>query len=235
MIQSKKEIAPLTLILGLLFFCKPLVVFGQTMDDSQLLKSYGIKIGIASARQSWDYNPTSSVYANSVSRNGLDIGIYGEWFNIPFLSFVSECHYIQKGGGVSKYEDMWYTYPTWKVTFFNGYFPRVNYISVPLLAKMRINWRTFNPYILIGPRFDYSLSSNNMLAYNNIKKLDVGATMGIGVGLFSKSSIHFGAEFRYSPSFNDIYSLPSLMVADGTVSSLKIRNQSLEFLLVISY
>jgi hypothetical protein len=74
-----------------------------------------------------------------------------------------------------------------------------------------------------------------MVASNNIDRFDIGATMGVGVGVLSISQVHFGAEFRYSPSFTNIYSVSSLTVGDGTVSELKVRNSSLEFLVVMSY
>jgi hypothetical protein len=89
----------------------------------------------------------------------------------------------------------------------------------------------FTPYILIGPRFDYYLSSSgtfpptNFNVSNDFHKLNIGGTIGIGVELPSFLPIQAAVEVRYSPDIQDGYS----------EQSIAFKNRSMEFLLALSF
>jgi hypothetical protein len=196
--------------------------------ESQLIRDYGLKLGMASTNQNWDYSPSTSIKANSSSRQSIDAGIFVEWINVPLISILTEVHYIQKGADF-KTNILVTTIADPEGTGENYTFSsKVDYLSIPLLVKIRMDNASFSPYIFAGPRFDLFLKDHSAglgIILAESKKVDVGGTFGLGVELSSLLPIHVGAEIRYSPSFQDIYS----------VSYLKVKNRSLEFLLVISF
>jgi hypothetical protein len=200
-----------------------MVVF--SISESQLIRAYGLKVGVASTNQNWDWSQQSGIKANSTVRQGFDAGVFVEWLDIPVLSVVTEIHYIQKGSEVTTNIAITTMEHPEGTGQFLSYSNRLNYLSMPLLAKVRMNWGLLTPYILAGPRFDYYLSGSGTFSSSDFKKLDIGGTFGVGVELVSILPINTGVEFRYSPSFQNSYSVPYL----------SIKNRSMEFLLVIIF
>lgn len=203
-----------------------LILFSKS--ESQLIRGYGIKVGMATTNQQWNYASYTSIIVNSSPRQGIDAGIFAEWFDIPIISLLTEVHYIQKGADsktnilVSTSDDP--NDPGHNYTFSS----KVDYLSVPMLAKIRLDAIILTPYILIGPRFDFYLKNRSDgigVNLNNSKKIDIGGTLGFGFELSSILPINLGAEFRYNPNFKDSYS----------VSYLTVNNRSWELLLVLSY
>jgi hypothetical protein len=146
-----------------------------------------------------------------------------EWLDIPMFSFSSEVHYIQKGMKISV--------PVTTETNPDGtgdyrtFSPRVDYLSVPILAKARFVDGQLSPYIIAGPRVDFLLQTKGegfQVILDKFEKVDFGATVGVGVEVKSFEPVHLGVEFRFSPSFKDGYSS----------AFTKVRNSSMEFLLV---
>jgi len=205
--------------------------FDFSTSNAQLIRDYGIKVGLASTNQNWNWSSETGVIANAKSRQGFEGGLFIEWLNIPFLSFITEVNYIEKGSKVSTNIMVRTSQNPDGTGQYFGYSTRINYLSIPILAKLRINEGILTPYILLGPRFDFKLSSSS--SYNNnpgplyeYKNNDLGGTFGIGVELRQiLLPLHLGLEFRYSPSFQYCYS----------VKYLSVKNSSLEFLLVLSY
>jgi len=66
------------------------------ISQSQLIRSYGIKAGVASTNWDWTAQERDLV-ANPTAHQSLDAGIFVEWLDIPFLSVVTEIYYIKKG------------------------------------------------------------------------------------------------------------------------------------------
>jgi len=191
----------------------------------QLIRDYGIKVGLASTNQNWIWPSQTFVTTSSTSRQGIDVGLFVQWFNIPMISALTELHYIQKGAKVTTNIPITTAqYPDGTGQYLS-YTTRINYLSLPILAKLRISLGILTPYLLAGPRFDYNLSNSNTLYLNNFNKLDIGGTFGIGFELDKILPVHIGAEFCYSPTFQDSYSSQGLTA----------KNNSLEFLLVLSY
>jgi len=208
-----------TIVFTFIFF----LIIGVSNSNAQLIRSYGLKIGAASTNENLNWAQWTGIKSNSNSRQALDAGIFIEWFNLPFLSVITELNYIQKGSNVTMNilaKAMGITFDkVWTFT------TKINYLSLPLLAKARFDSGLITPYVIAGPRLDFYLSNSNINYPMTYNKLDIGGTFGIGAELNAVSPIGAGAEIRYSPSFKDCYS------QDG----LTIRNNSLELLLIVSY
>ncbi|MFZ1081620.1 MAG: porin family protein [Candidatus Kryptoniota bacterium] len=189
-------------------------------SHAQLIRAYGLKLGTDAANESWVY----TTFSNSPSDNrwGFTVDGFVEFFNLPFFSGVAEIQYTQKGM-MEKLPVTTDAGPEGTGQFLTiG--PSVNYLSIPLLAKVRFERGNITPYLIAGPRMDFLLSKNGNgydLVVNQFKTSEFGATFGVGVELTSILPVGALAEFRYNPSFDDALN-------NGSV---KVRNRSFDFLL----
>ena len=201
-----------------------LALFASTLCQSQFLLAYGLKFGVASARQTWNYSIATSVPAQT--RWGLDIAVSAEALNLPCFSILGELHYVQKGFLV--------TLPISTPAYPEGtgdYIllkPEVDYISFPLLAKVRLQGDTYSPFLTLGPRIDVLVrreADGFELVFDRFSSVDGGVSAGIGLDIRLTTTSRVSAEFRYSPDFTDAHS----------THLLAVRNQSKEFLLGVSF
>ena len=151
-------------------------------------------------------------------RAGIDAGIFVEWLDMPILSFITEAQYIQKGV-TEGFDDFIFARP------------RVDYISVPILAKVRLSIPPFTdsqymPYMIAGPRVDLlinEITDRHFLSFGKFKNIDYGASVGAGIEFSTIAPFRIDLEFRYSPNFTDSY----------TDFYTKVRNNSWELLLAV--
>ncbi len=145
---------------------------------------------------------------------------------MPVFSVSSEVHYIQKGFQykiqvtTEENPDGTGTYKTFS--------PRLDYLSIPLLAKCRLDWESSSLYAIAGPRMDILLRSDDAgfsIVLDHLRSTEFGLTMGIGYVVSKIAPFGIGAEFRYSPTFQDSYA----------TDLLTVRNSSLEMMLVFTY
>jgi hypothetical protein len=196
-----------------------------SISESQLIREYGLKIGLASTNQSWDGpSAAGNIFTSTKAHQNIDVGGFIEWLDIPFISFLTEVHYIRKGSdGITNLLVTTINNPN---IFFLSFSTKINYLSVPILAKLRISGPLLTPYIIAGPRIDYYLSGGGEnLLVNDFKKINIGGTFDVGVESASILPIQMGLEFRYSPDFQDSYS----------DLGKTIKNRSMEFLLVLGF
>jgi hypothetical protein len=198
-----------------------IVILGVvSITHGQLVRSYGIKLGAVSASQTWHYTYTSDLTTGY--RWGVTGGVYVELLDIPLLSFIAEIQYTQKG--------MTVTVPVTTESQPNGTGPfttmssRVDYLSVPLLAKLRLKSPLFTPYLIAGPRVDLLVSKRGdgfEAVVDKFESTDFGGTVGLGVELHTLFPVGLLAEFRYNSSFKDVFNN----------NLLTVRNHSFDFLL----
>ncbi len=192
--------------------------------EAQLLRAIGIKVGGVAANQTWDRASPFSDF-DTDTRWGVDAGAFVEWLNIPFVSVSTEVHFVQK---VMKFSIQFTTEQQPDGT---GEFivlsPRLDYLSIPILAKLRLDFAGFSPYLLLGPRLDILLGSKTDgfgVVIDNFETSEFGGTIGVGFEITQLSDVRMGAEFRYSPSFQDGFSS----------HFTEVRNRSMEILLIIA-
>lgn len=196
-----------------------LLIFFVTNSQAQIIRGYGFKAGATLASEDWDYKQFNF---KPDSRWGLNLVVFGEFFNIPYFSLVAELNYDQKG----MKEDIPVTttanpdgtgeYITWDT--------RVDYLNLSMLGKLRLNFSLINPYILIGPKIDFEINQENSLGSadiveDNFETILYGAKLGGGVEI-QISSFSILAEVIYDYNFNDLYKNEYLTV---TVSSVDFR------------
>jgi hypothetical protein len=190
---------------------------------SQSIRSYGFKAGAVLANQTFEYHDLQyPISPEREDRWGFDVGMYLELINAPAASILAEVHYIQKGYGLTVAETgpdgpelLGYTTLYW----------RYDYLTIPILLKLRYQTESIIPYFIAGPRIDILLGEFEAeyslpIEYANV---DFGVSGGLGAEFNLGSLPRILAEVRYSPNLTTAYK--------GTY--VDIKNCSFEFLLGI--
>jgi len=189
-----------------------------TIAQGKLLKGFGFKTGLVVANQDFDYtNPDLSL--DTKSRVGFDLGGFVEWFDLPYLSILTEAHYIQKGMVIEVEKTNVYGGHIGTIKF--DY--RVDYLSVSALGKFEVGGKFISPYLIAGSRFDFLLGSvtdGNDELYDNFKSTVMGGDIGIGLEFNPINFPTILTEFRYSHDFSKAYK----------ADLLQVKNRSFEIL-----
>ena len=93
----------------------------------------------------------------------------------------------------------------------------VNYLSIPILLKLQLSFKTLNPYAVIGPELAYGMNiqtyyvQNNRifsedLTFQNSERLDVGINMGLGLDKTLNRGHKIFLEYRFFLGLWDILS-----------------------------
>lgn len=201
-----------------------LLLIIQSISSAQAIRNAGVKVGGALASQSWEY-AAHFTDLDTEPRWGVDIGVFVEWLNIPVFSLSSEMHYIQKGMSISVLIRT--TENPEGTGEFASQSPRLDYLSLPLLGKVRFLDHPISAYVVVGPRVDFLLHTKGdgfEVVLDKFEKVDLGGTVGVGIDIDSFEFARVGIEIRFSPSFTDGYAS----------DFLRVRNSSTEFLLVVA-
>ena len=197
------------------------IILFVASSEAQIIKSYGLKLGITSASQNWDYSNTSGfsyLSFDSDSRIGMNVGLFAEFLDLPFLSVVAEANYFQKGmkdqipETTTAQPDGTGKFITWDT--------RVDYINISAFGKLRYDLGILSPYVLLGPKIDFELNKKNSLGpinvvEENFKKNRFGFKIGVGSEI-SLGSIHLLAELLYDIDTNELYKSENLKVKSNS-------------------
>ena len=170
---------------------------------AQLVKSYGLKVGVDAATQSYDYHDHPYLHSslNTSYRWGIAVGGELEFFEWPLLDISAELFYIQKGYSIP-IELTSAQLPEGTGNFI-AIQPRVDYFSVASTARLKFEFIKPTPYALFGPRIDFLIGKNETSL--DLNSPDIGATLGVGIQFLIESFPEFFIEGRFSPSFTDAF------------------------------
>ncbi|HTY58946.1 MAG TPA: porin family protein [Bacteroidota bacterium] len=195
--------------------------------SAQMVRGWGVEGGATGAFQILSVTtPPVSPTLPRVLRWGFSAGAFVEFLNMPTLSLVLESAYAQKGRTVSAAEAAESVHQVPGLSAGPaGAAPRLDYVHIAMLVKLRAGRAGFVPYGAIGPRFAFLVGKADDPAkvFDNVKKSDVGATIAAGIEIVTHRSPILSIEGRWSPSFSRAFSAPSLT----------IRNQSVDVLLLL--
>jgi hypothetical protein len=82
---------------------------------------------------------------------------------------------------------------------------RFNYISVPILAKLRIDGPTLTPFVAAGPSFEYLTSFPSSDVYNKFNKTEFDLIFSAGVELPLGLTPKLSVECRYCLGLTNTY------------------------------
>lgn len=175
--------------------------------NAQLLKGYGVKCALTSATLTIDYTGGPTL-APPQRRIGFNIGLYAEWLDLPLFSLITQVEYDQRG-----YLETYYVSRPLPAGFATKLASqRVDYLSVPILAKITFPAGGVQPYVLAGPRVDVKLDYKKTYLgdwptppYSEFKATDFGASIGAGLALPSFTMLPILFEFRYNFDFSSSY------------------------------
>jgi hypothetical protein len=231
--QNKIAPSPLLTITGngmktLIGLIVLFVTLASTDVNAQLLRTYGIKLGEARSEQLWEYSPQMGLDASWIDPVwGIDAGIFAEFFTDKYFSLVTELHYIQKGctftvtgTAIDPNSPLGYS-----DTGEQKLIQRCNYLSIPVMAKLRIETGTVTPYIAVGPRFEFLLSHPSSHVFDQFKTTELAATAAAGIEVESGFGSRVLFEIGYTMSLSDSFKN----------DNLTIRNRSISFLVGVQF
>lgn len=178
-----------------------LILGTQGLAHAQLRQYLGLKIGAVAANETWT-GFASGVHTEN--RWGFTVDAFAD---VPFFNFFSaqgEVQYTQKGTSFPQT----ILSPSGGQIQYRTVSPRIDYISIPLLAKFMVPLKSFTPYVLVGPRFDFLVGKapdglGGIIDYYD--NMDYGLTVGAGVEIDSLFPFGILAEFRYNPNSYNSY------------------------------
>lgn len=205
---------------AILFF---IVILSSITCKAQFIRSYGIKAGSVAANQTWDYVSLNDL--DTKARFGFVGGVFLEMLDVPYISVVAELDYIQKGFKY-KVEVATVDRPDGTGQFIT-HEPSVDYLSIPIMGKLRFEFTSISPYLIAGPRLDILIKKDSKefdAVFDKFSETNIGATIGAGAEINLINIFLFG-EIRYSPTLQD----------DFNNDFLAVRNKSVEFILGIGF
>ncbi|MBU2505604.1 MAG: PorT family protein [Bacteroidetes bacterium] len=187
-----------------------------TSSYSQFLNKYGIKIGETVSYQTWEYSQLGNYVMDK--KVGFNIGVFAEFYDWCFISFIGEINYIQKGFQEELYR---------AIRVNNDYKTesllrkvRFDYINISLLVKPKINFSFLVPYLIFGPRMDFEIgkSSNYPIGdfYDDFNKNMIGLKFGVGTEIII---LKYGLllEVLYDLNIREVYKNPNLEVKASSI------------------
>lgn len=127
------------------------VIWLPFVAHAQFLKNVGVKFGVNSSSARLD-DTSNSFEIETGRRTGVQAALFAEWFNAPSFSLVTQVEYVQRGFSEEQF-----------ITTENSPEPvakakansRLDYVSLPLLVKLRLPEVNSGPYLVVGPRVDF--------------------------------------------------------------------------------
>jgi opacity protein-like surface antigen len=155
------------------------------------------------------------------SRAGLTAGAFyqGSFMeNSDLFSWRVELRYNQKGGTVG---DTTY---------------RMDYIELPLLVCLVFNSGEINPFLTVGPTIAYNLNAGmkakeTIYKIDDINKLDVNLSVGLGVNYKIDNNMSIGLDVRYLSGLMTIHDKS----VHNAVKELEIKNNSILVMLGVMF
>ena len=189
--------------------------------DDEYEMGYGLKLSYVSADQTWNYYTGSTLNTKPITT--FEIGIFSEWEYTKYFSVVYGVHFIQKGMSfeVAKFDD------AYNIIGYNDYVNIANYLSLPILFKLRYKMKLLTPYFIIGPRIDFFVSEKSEAG--NIFEDFALQTVGLDFGL----GCDFNA-FEWGRIFIELRMSRDLQEAYETIH-VKVWNETLQITLGINF
>jgi hypothetical protein len=184
--------------------------------NAGLIRSGGVKLALSTAGQSYEIFAVPGMETDR--RFGLGAAVFLEWFDLPLLSVVTQVEYTQRGMS----RDFNVTDTSGAVVGTMSIGNRLDYISVPIMGKLRIDLGGVTPYALAGVRFDYMLGySSDQGAFNDLydafDRSIMGGAAGAGVELDGLLPVGVLAEVRYNFDLTDSYKTDLARVSNNSV------------------
>jgi len=208
----------LALILLMAFY----VILNTSIAQAQILRAYGLKAGFILAEQRWHYSPQSGIDASGIGPVwGFDTGGFVEFFNFPNFSLLTELRYLQRGRTVTVNGVKVADTPQGYIDLGQQEIQqRFEYISIPVLVKIRFGNERVTPYVALGPRLEYLISYPSSSVYDQFNKFELAASVAAGTAINFGIKPRLLCEFHYSQSINNSFKNEFVTVNNRSLSFL---------------
>lgn len=196
------------------------IVFPLTVS-SQFLTGFGIKAGITSGMQEYDYSGDVLDAAKPIL--GFNASLFTEMMNNKYFNIVLDGGYEQRGNRMEiirtdEFGNQIGTYDA---------ITRTHYLSFGLLGKIKFTAGSVTPYLVMGPRADIYLGYKNSISdetlppmsfspiHEDTKKINYSINLGTGLQFDKLLPFKTMIEFNYSPKINSSYNNGYLTVKDN--------------------
>ena len=202
-----------------------LILMTASLSEAQIVKSIGINAGYVYATEKWNYTELSGDWIDPIST--FSGGVFAETYKMQRFSLLAKIQYVGKGRSVhilATRADP--TSPSGYVDV--GYLDlkdRLDYICVPVLLKYSLPLSKVEPFIAMGPRFEYLVGHPSSVVYDKFKTTEWSLTFSTGVDISIHPLPKFFIEAEYNTSLTDSYTGEFVTVSD----------HSLEFLLGVYF
>ncbi len=190
-------------------FIATVFIFTLIFGHSQNTNSIGIKSGLTFATQDWKYN--YNIKQDIRYKTGLFEALTFDFFNGKHFSLITDLSYTQKG-----FKEIVLLVNPNNPEVILGYSTintRFDFITLSPMLKFRMDYKSFSPYIIVGPRVDYYISYNSVIDFsaivNKFNNPVFGLTTGIGVE-YKKNKIGIIIEGQYLSDFTYLYQMINL-------------------------
>lgn len=206
-------------------FCVVLCFFLiSSAAKAQLLNGYGIKLGMGFTNHTWHYIPVD-FDLDWENNTGMSARVFADFLDLSNFNIEGEIGYSQKGASL----EVFTTGPESPNIVIQKLTNPLHYISAALMGKAKYNLGIFNPYLLLGPQFNYLVGKDQEKKfagpYHHFKKSVLGYTAGAGSEL-NILSMNLLVEYRFEKDLtNNNYNL----------STIDIRNYSHSVLLGVKF
>jgi hypothetical protein len=176
-----------------------IIILSVLQGRAQFLNSIGVTIGATAANQKFKYHEPLSVSRKSYIF-GFNASVFLECLSHDNVRWVTEIQYNQKGSADNR---PGVTYPN-----------ELQYLSWNNYLKIRYEMYRIIPYVLVGPRLDYTLSQGTTSPEigGPFLPLHVSAAVGGGLEFVSFTNFKFFVEGFYNPDIMPAYIAPDLHI-----------------------
>jgi len=149
-----------------------------TTSNAQLIDNYGVKLGISYSNIDHHFLQMFSDYDADYTY-GWSFSIYAKQRIIENIILISEIGYIQKGYQDDFIRSNQFGEKLGKFTVRE----RFDYLSIKLVPTYEHSFKSFSPYIFIGPKIDIKmiLDNDHSDLIEKINKTQLGLTYGAGL------------------------------------------------------
>ena len=179
-----------------------LILVCALQSRAQFLNSLGVTLGATAANEKFKFHDPLLLSRKSYVF-GMNASVFLELFSHDNARWVTEIQYNQKGS-LDKQPEA-------------SYGNRLQYISWNNYLKLRYEMYSIIPYIMVGPRLEYTLSqgTTSPAITGSFLPLHVSAAAGGGVEFVSYTNFKFFVEAFYNPDIMPAYVNPALHVTNS--------------------
>jgi hypothetical protein len=176
-----------------------LILLVVLQAPAQTLNSIGITAGITAANQKFFYYDHPEI-SNKNYVFGFNAAVFGEFFTRDYVRWVTEIQYNQKGSLDKQPE--------------GNYGNQLQYLCWNNYLKIRTELNRIIPYILIGPRLEYTMgqSTASPAVTGPFLPLHISAAFGVGTEFVSFYNFKLFLEGFYVPDVMPAYISPELHI-----------------------